>query len=198
MSRFIPDCRSGAHRDSRGSRGRCNSRTVAGAWSRISVPANYTGAIAVIRWCGEQCTGFLDGECVGWNIMEGQKAYDVKKEMRIGGVCTNCGCIMQDSSTVQADSLHPGQIIEVSLQSARTTIMGCFMLNGALPLFSDRLLARMTAFPCILYQRLKVRLDGHFCAAHAVADVLRSNLSARPGAHFWLGYRLSACYPRSW
>ena len=30
-----------------------------------------------------------------------------------------------------------------------------------------------TAFPCILYQRLQVRLDGHLCAVHAVADMLR-------------------------
>ena len=32
----------------------------------------------------------------------------------------------------------------------------------------------MTAFPCILYQRLQVRLDGHFCTMHAVVDMLRS------------------------
>ena len=32
----------------------------------------------------------------------------------------------------------------------------------------------MTAFPCILCQRLQVQLDGHFCAVHAVAGVLRS------------------------
>ena len=31
----------------------------------------------------------------------------------------------------------------------------------------------MTAFPCILYQRLQVRLDKHFCDVHAVADMLR-------------------------
>ena len=31
-----------------------------------------------------------------------------------------------------------------------------------------------TAFPCIVYRRLQVRLDGHFCAVHAVADTLRS------------------------
>ena len=39
---------------------------------------------------------------------------------------------------------------------------------------SDRLTARMTAFPCTLYQRLQVRLDGHFCDVHAVADTLSS------------------------
>ena len=27
---------------------------------------------------------------------------------------------------------------------------------------------------CILYERLQVRLEGHFCAVHAVADMLRS------------------------
>ena len=32
----------------------------------------------------------------------------------------------------------------------------------------------MSVFPCILYQRLQVWLDGRFCAAHAVADMLRS------------------------
>ena len=29
----------------------------------------------------------------------------------------------------------------------------------------------MTAFLCMLYQRLQVRLDGHFCAVHALADM---------------------------
>ena len=27
--------------------------------------------------------------------------------------------------------------------------------------------------PCVLHQRLRVRLDGHFCTVHAVADMLR-------------------------
>ena len=34
--------------------------------------------------------------------------------------------------------------------------------------------ARMTAFPCILYQRLQVQLDGHYWAVRYVADMLRS------------------------
>ena len=38
----------------------------------------------------------------------------------------------------------------------------------------DRVVARMTAPPCILYQRLQVRFDGHFCAVRAVAEVLGS------------------------
>ena len=41
-------------------------------------------------------------------------------------------------------------------------------------MYSDRILARMTVFPCILYQRLQVRLDGHVCAVLAVGDMLRS------------------------
>ena len=50
-----------------------------------------------------------------------------------------------------------------------------------LPLCSDRTrtIASMAAFPCILYQHLHVRLDGHFCAVHAVADMLR---------RVWLSY----------
>ena len=36
--------------------------------------------------------------------------------------------------------------------------------------YSDRIIAR-TAFPCILYQ---FRFNGHFRAAHAVVDMLRS------------------------
>ena len=45
---------------------------------------------------------------------------------------------------------------------------------GARPLYSDCVLARTTALPCILYQRLQVRLDGHLCTVHAVADMRRS------------------------
>ena len=42
-----------------------------------------------------------------------------------------------------------------------------------LPLYSDRIIDRMTVFLCILYQRLHVGLDGHFCAVHAMSDMLR-------------------------
>ena len=52
-----------------------------------------------------------------------------------------------------------------------------YTLDGALPPpppYSDCVLARMTAFPCMLDQRTQVRLDGYFCAVHAVADMLRS------------------------
>ena len=45
--------------------------------------------------------------------------------------------------------------------------------GGALPLYSDRILARMTVFSCMLHQRLQVRLDVHFFAVHAVADMPR-------------------------
>ena len=45
--------------------------------------------------------------------------------------------------------------------------------TGALPLYVDRIIARMTAFPCIIYQRLQMRLEGHFCAVYALADILR-------------------------
>ena len=47
-------------------------------------------------------------------------------------------------------------------------------MEGALPLYSDRIITSMTASPCILYQRLQVRLDEHFYAVHVVADMLRS------------------------
>ena len=40
--------------------------------------------------------------------------------------------------------------------------------------YSDRIIASMTAFPCILHQRPHVRLARHFCAVHAVADMLIS------------------------
>ena len=37
----------------------------------------------------------------------------------------------------------------------------------ALPVFQDgRMIAKMTAFPCILYQHLQVWLDGHVCAVY--------------------------------
>ena len=41
------------------------------------------------------------------------------------------------------------------------------------PCMKHRMLGRITAFPCILYlyQRPQVRLDGHFCAVHAVTDM---------------------------
>ena len=41
------------------------------------------------------------------------------------------------------------------------------------PLYSDRTIARMTAFPCTLHHCLQVRLDGHICAVHAVAGMLK-------------------------
>ena len=42
-------------------------------------------------------------------------------------------------------------------------------------MYFDPIIARMTTvFPCILCQRLQMRLDGHFCALHAVAGILRS------------------------
>ena len=40
--------------------------------------------------------------------------------------------------------------------------------------YSERSIARMAACPCILYQRLQMRLDRHVCAVHAVTDMLRS------------------------
>ena len=38
----------------------------------------------------------------------------------------------------------------------------------------------MTAFPCILFQRLHVWQDGQFCAVHTVAGVLRSVCHVNP------------------
>ena len=49
--------------------------------------------------------------------------------------------------------------------------------SGVPPLYPDRIVARMTAFSCILYQHLypvQLRLDGHSCAVNAVADMLRN------------------------
>ena len=56
------------------------------------------------------------------------------------------------------------------------TRMTAFPYIGALPLYSDPWYDYQdtTAFLYILYQRLQVRLDGHFCAVHAAADMLRS------------------------
>ena len=42
------------------------------------------------------------------------------------------------------------------------------------PCTKDRIIPRMNVLPCILYQRLQMRLDGYFCAVHAVVDMPRS------------------------
>ena len=47
-----------------------------------------------------------------------------------------------------------------------------------LPVFGPYTCQDKTAFPCILHQRLQVRLDGHFCASHAVAG-MKKRLSNR-------------------
>ena len=39
-------------------------------------------------------------------------------------------------------------------------------------MYSDRIIAWMTAFPCMLYQRLQVQFNGHLCAVHDVADTV--------------------------
>ena len=53
------------------------------------------------------------------------------------------------------------------------------IVDEVLPLYSDRMIVRMTAFLCTLYQRLQVRADGHClrctcCGRHAKKS--RSNL----------------------
>ena len=47
--------------------------------------------------------------------------------------------------------------------------------EGALPAGGPyTCMSRMTACPCILYQRLQVGLGGQLCAVYAVADMRRS------------------------
>ena len=84
------------------------------------------------------------------------------------GTTVWAGCDGQITGATKLEVLSKAGCMTVLCRCALPTA------SGVPPLYSHRIIASVTAFPYILYQRLQVRLDGHFCVMHAVADRLRS------------------------